>query len=105
MATNAHDSLKMTPFTVIPTALITEKGICENAFLLYAYLASKVGVDGTAKFPGYRQIREDLGWPKTYTVKAYLTQLEQTGWLSWFSSKCGVSNRYWLAVRPRDFRV
>lgn len=105
MASNASDSLKMTPFTVIPTALIAEKGICENAFLLYAYLASRVGEDGSAKFPGFRKVREDLGWPKTYTVKVYLQQLEQTGWLSMFKSKGGVSNRYWLAVRPRDFRV
>ena len=105
MATNAKDSLKMTPFTVIPTAVITDANLCENAFLLYAYLSSLVGSDGSAQFPGFKRIRRDLKLPKDWSVKVYLQQLERAGWISLFSNGGKVSNRYWLAVRPYDFRV
>lgn len=105
MAMNAVGSLKMTPMTVIPTAIIMDRAICENAFLLYAYLAAQVEQDGSGQFPGYERIKTDLGWPKTYHPQTYIRQLEQAGWLSRFSNGGKVSNRYWLALRPNDFRV
>ncbi len=62
----------MTPMTVIPTAIVLDRAICENAFLLYAYLAAQVEQDGSGQFPGYERIKTDLGWPKTYHPQTYV---------------------------------
>ncbi len=105
MAMNAIGSLKMTPITVIPTAIIMDKTICDRAFLLYAYLTAYIDKDGTGKFPGYDKIRADLGWEKRVHPLYYIQELEHAGWLSRFSNGGKVSNRYWLALRPNDFRV
>lgn len=104
MAYNAADSLKMTSFTAIPTRIITDPNLCAESVLVYTYLASLVGPDGTAAFPGFKKMKADLRMPNEWSPKVYVSQLEKAGWLCrWSNGK--ESNRYWLSVRPREFRV
>ena len=75
---------KVGNFTIIPNSFIEDARLSNAAVRLWIYLR-KFGSGRqatTVAYPGYKRIREELGWGSDVTVNRALDELIKAGWMS-----------------------
>jgi hypothetical protein len=85
-------------FVQIPTQLLRAAHLSMGARLLYGVLFSYRGRAGI--YPGQARLAADLGVTSTRTIRRFLAELAEAGYLTWIKGGRGQTNRYHLTLPP-----